>query len=235
MPIRFDIISANPKILESSLTNGLIERAIRKNLIEVYIHNLRDYAEGNYKQIDDSPYGGGSGMILKPEPFFRCINKLLLDNSYDVIINFSPQGIILEQKLLNDFSLKKNYILICGHYKGIDQRVIDKYVNLELSIGNYVLSCGDIASLVFIDAVSRLIPGTLGDGESAITDSFQVETIFDYPQYTRPEVYAGMQVPEVLLNGNHAEIRKWREQKAKQKFEKIMKLKKNNDLQENKF
>ena len=235
MSIRFDIISANPRILESSLTNGLIERAKRKNLIEVFVHNLRDYAEGNYKQIDDSPYGGGSGMILKPEPFFSCIDKLLSENTYDNIINFSPQGITLEQKLLNEFSLKKNYILICGHYKGIDQRVIDKYVNIELSIGNYVLSCGDIASLVFIDAVSRLIPGALGDGESAITDSFQVETVFDYPQYTRPETYSGMKVPEILLKGNHAEIRKWRDKKAKQKFEKITKLKNDNDLQKNKF
>jgi tRNA (guanine37-N1)-methyltransferase len=235
MAVRFDIISANPRILESSLTNGLIDRVKRKNLIEVYIHNLRDYAEGNYKQIDDSPYGGGTGMILKPEPFFRCIEKLLNENDYDEIINFSPQGLTLEQKLLNAFSLGKNYILICGHYKGIDNRVIDKYVTVELSIGNYVLSCGDIASLVFIDSVSRLIPGALGDGESAITDSFQVETIFDYPQYTRPENYSGMKVPEILLKGNHAEIKKWREEKAKHKYKKILKLKNNDDLQNKKF
>ncbi|HEY5533584.1 MAG TPA: tRNA (guanosine(37)-N1)-methyltransferase TrmD [Ignavibacteria bacterium] len=227
MAIRYDIISANPKILESSLTNGLIERAKKKSLIEVFIHNLRDYAEGKYKQIDDSPYGGGAGMILKPEPFFRCINELLQKNEYDEIIYFSPQGKTVNQNLLNQFSLRNKYILICGHYKGIDQRVIDKFVTSEISIGDYVLSCGDIAALVFIDAVSRLIPGVLGDGESAITDSFQIEYGFDFPQYTRPDIFEDLKVPEILLKGNHAEINNWRKEKAKQKYELIMKLKDN--------
>ena len=180
--MRFDIISANPRILESSLTNGLIYRAIKKGKIEVFLHDLRDYATGSYKQIDDLPYGGGAGMILKPEPFFKCIDLLLSQRKYDEIIYFSPQGKKFEQKSANDFSLKENFILICGHYKGIDERVIDKYVNKEISIGDYVLSCGDIAAFVFVDAVSRLIPGVLGDSESAITDTFQVETIYDYPQ-----------------------------------------------------
>lgn len=219
--MRFDIISANPKILDSSLTNGLIKRAIEKKYIEVYLHNLHDYATGSYKQIDDSPYGGGAGMVLKPEPFFRCINKLLDERNYDEIIYFTPQGKVFEQVYANRLSLKENFILICGHYKGIDERVIEKYVTSEISIGDYVLSCGEIASFVFIDSISRLIPGVLGDGESAMTDSFQTETGFDSPQYTRPEEYEGMKVPDVLLSGNHSEIEKWRAQKAEEKFKRI--------------
>ena len=219
--MRFDIISANPKILESSLTNGLIKRAKEKNYIEVITHNLHDYAAGNYKQIDDSPYGGGTGMVLKPEPFFRCIYKLQSERNYDDIIHFSPQGEKYDQNSANKFSMKENFILLCGHYKGIDERVITKFVTSEISIGDYVISCGDIASLVFIDSVSRLIPGVLGDGESAITDSFQTETGFDYPLYTRPEEYEGLKVPDILLSGNHAEINKWRIKKAGDKFKRI--------------
>ena len=223
--MRFDIISENPKILESSLTNGLIYRAIKKGIIEVHVHDLRDYATGNYRQIDDMPYGGGAGMVLKPEPFFKCIDLLTEKRKYDEIIYFSPQGQKFEQKSANDFSLKENYILICGHYKGIDERVIIKYVTKEISVGDYVLSCGDIASLVFIDSVSRLIPGVLGDSESAITDSFQVDSVYDYPQFTRPEEYDGMKVPDILLSGNHAEIEKWRQQKALEKLKKINNIK----------
>jgi len=223
--MRFDIISANPKILESSLTNGLIYRAIKKGIIEVHVHDLRDYATGNYRQIDDMPYGGGAGMVLKPAPFFKCIDLLTEKRKYDEIIYFSPQGQKFEQKSANDFSLKENYILICGHYKGIDERVIIKYVTKEISVGDYVLSCGDIASLVFIDSVSRLIPGVLGDSESAITDSFQVDSVYDYPQFTRPEEYDGMKVPDILLSGNHAEIEKWRQQKALEKLKKINNIK----------
>lgn len=221
--MRFDIIGANPKILESSLTNGLIKRAIEKNYIEVFTHNLRDYAEGSYKQIDDSPYGGGAGMILKPEPFFKCIKKLTEERKYDEIIYFSPQGKTFDQKTANDFSLKGNFLLLCGHYKGIDERVITRFATKEISIGDYVISCGEIASLVFIDSVSRLIPGVLGDAESAITDSFQTEEVFDSPQYTRPDEYEGLKVPEILLSGNHAEIEKWRKEKAEEKHKKIKK------------
>lgn len=226
MKSRFDIISANPAILDSSLTNGLISRAVKKKYAEVHVHNLRDYADGKYKQIDDTPYGGGAGMILKPEPIFRCAKRLMSERNYDEVIYFSPQGIRFDQKKANDFSLKRNIILICGHYKGIDERVIKKLVTLELSIGDYVLSCGDIAALAFIDSVTRLIPGVLGDGESALSDTFQVETGFDSPQYTRPEKFEGMKVPDVLLSGNHAEIKKWREKKAKAKYRKLKKLNK---------
>lgn len=223
--MRFDIISANPGITESFLKYGLISRAIKKGLIEVYVHHLRDFAEGKYRQIDDLPYGGGAGMILKPEPVFRCIEYLKKNAEYDEVIYFSPQGDKLDQKAANDFSLKRNFILICGHYKGIDQRVINKLVTKEVSVGDYVLSCGDIAAVVFADAVSRLIPGVLGDGESAITDSFQVETGFDFPQYTRPEVYKRLRVPRVLLSGNHKEINNWRKKKAMSKYKKFLKNK----------
>ncbi len=225
--MNFDIISANSSILECSFKNGLISRAVKKDIIRVRIHNLRDYAEGKYKQIDDSPYGGGTGMILKPEPIFKAVKKLRSETEYDEVIFFSPQGSRFNQKMANEYSLKKNLVLICGHYKGIDERVISKLVTKEISIGDYVLSCGDLAAYVFIDAVSRLIPGVLGDGESAITDSFQVDTGFDFPQYTRPEVYERLKVPKVLLSGNHKEINKWREKKAKAKYKKILKINKN--------
>lgn len=225
--MNFDIISANSNILECSTKNGLVSRALNKGLIKVSIHNLRDYAEGKYKQIDDAPYGGGTGMILKPEPIFKSVKKLQAESEYDEVIFFSPQGLRFNQKMANEYSLKKNLILICGHYKGVDERVISKLVTKEISIGDYVLSCGDLAAYVFIDAVSRLIPGVLGDGESAITDSFQVETGFDFPQYTRPEKYERLKVPEVLLSGNHKEINKWREKKAKAKYKKILKINKN--------
>jgi tRNA (guanine37-N1)-methyltransferase len=224
--MRFDIVSANPKILESSLTNGLISRVSSKGLIEIHMHNLREYADGNYKQIDDTPYGGGAGMILKPEPIFKCVEGLMSEREYDDVIYFSAQGIKLRQKIANDFSLKSNLILICGHYKGIDERVIKKLVTKEVSIGDYVLSCGDIAALVFIDSVARLLPGALGDGESALTDSFQIESGFDCPQYTRPEKYKGLKVPDVLLSGNHSNINVWRNKKATAKFRKLKKLNK---------
>lgn len=224
--MRFDIITANPKILESSLTNGLISRVRKKGLISVHLHSLRDYAEGKYKQIDDLPYGGGAGMILKPEPLFRCINRLMEKYEYEEIVNFSPQGKRMNQKLVNNYSLKNNILLICGHYKGIDERVIKRYVTTEISIGDYVLSCGDVAALVFIDSISRLLPGALGDGESALTDTFQTDSGFDYPQYTRPEKYDGLKVPEVLLSGNHSKINEWRSKKAITKYRKIRKLNK---------
>lgn len=224
--MRIDIVSANPKILECAISHGLTSRAIDKKFAEVHIHSLRDYAEGSYKQIDDLPYGGGAGMILKPEPIFKCVNKLKSERNYDEVIYFSPQGEMYDQKMANYYSLKagkENILCICGHYKGVDQRVIDMLVTKEISIGNYVVSCGDLAAYVFIDSILRLIPGVLGDSESAITDSFQVEEVFDAPQYTRPEEFEGEKVPEILLSGNHAKIREWREQKAREKYEKSTK------------
>lgn len=221
--MRFDIITANPKIVVSPTENGLIGRARKKGLVEVHIHHLRDYAEGKYRQIDDSPFGGGAGMILKPEPFFRCAEKLMSERDYDAIINFSPQGKKLNQKAANDYSLKKNFILLCGHYKGIDERVIKYLATEEVSLGDYVLSCGDLAAVIFMDAVARLVPGALSDSESSLTDTFQVDTVFDAPQYTRPEKYGKYKVPAVLLSGNHAKVKEWREKKAKAKYRKSKK------------
>lgn len=218
--MRFDIITANPKIVVSTIENGLLGRARKKRLIEIYIHHLRDYAEGKYRQIDDSPFGGGAGMILKPEPFFRCAEKLKSERDYDAIINFSPQGKRLDQKGANDYSLKQNFILLCGHYKGIDERVVKYLATEEVSIGDFVLSCGDLAAVIFMDSVARLIPGTLSDAESSLTDTFQVETVFDAPLYTRPEKYKNYKVPSVLLSGNHAKVKEWREKKAKAKYRK---------------
>lgn len=221
--MRFDIITANPAILQDTLKSGLIARAVKSSLLEVEIHHLRDYAEGSYKQIDDSPYGGGVGMVLKPEPFFRCVEKLKAKREYDAVINFTPQGKKFDQKAANNYSLKKNFILLCGHYKGIDERVNEFLATEEVSIGDFVISCGDIAALVFIDSVSRLIPGVLGDGESALTDTFQAENGFDHPQYTRPADFEGKKVPDILLSGDHSKIEEWRSQKAKDKFNKFNK------------
>jgi tRNA (guanine37-N1)-methyltransferase len=226
MPLRIDILSANPAITVSFLSNGLISRAIAKGLVEVFVHHLRDYAEGKYRQIDDEPYGGGAGMVLKPDPIFRCLRKLQSERNYDEIIYLSPQGVRYNQRTANFYSLKNNLMIICGHYKGIDQRVISKLVTAEISIGDYVLSCGDIAAIVFTDSVARLIPGVLSDGESAITDTFQVETGFDFPQYTRPEIYEKFKVPSILLSGNHSEIAKWRQKKALAKYRKFKKINK---------
>ncbi|OQY77012.1 MAG: tRNA (guanosine(37)-N1)-methyltransferase TrmD [Ignavibacteriales bacterium UTCHB1] len=219
--MRFDIISANVNILNSSLTHGLVSRTIAKGLIEIKVHDLRNFTNDKHRQIDDLPYGGGSGMVLKPEPFFRCIELLKSERIYDDIIHLSPQGELFNQKTANSLSLGVNYILLCGHYKGIDQRVIDTFVTKEISIGEFVLSCGDIAALVVIDAIARLIPGALGDSESAITDSFQEDNKFDHPQYTRPETYNGLSVPEVLLSGNHKLIEEWRTSQGTEKFKKI--------------
>ena len=227
---RFDVISANTNIITSSLTHGLIGRTIAKELIEVFIHDLRDYTTDKHRQIDDTPYGGGTGMVLKPEPFFRCIRDLQSERSYDEIIHLTPQGETFNQKIANRLSLENNYILLCGHYKGIDQRVIDEFSTMEISIGEFVISCGDLAAIVIIDAVSRLLPGALGDSESAITDTFQVEEIFDHPQYTRPEIYEEIKVPEVLLSGNHKVIEEWRAAQAVRKFKKV---KLNSDNKEN--
>ncbi len=221
--MRFDILTANPKIVVSPIENGLIGRAVKKGLVEVHVHHLRDYAEGKYRQIDAPPFGGGAGMVLKPEPFFRCAEKLKSERDYDAIINFSPQGKRLNQKAANDFSLKQNFMLLCGHYKGIDERVIKYLATEEVSIGDFVLSCGDLAAVIFMDSVARLIPAALSDAESSLTDTFQVDTVFDAPLYTRPEKYGKYKVPDILLSGNHAKIKEWREKKAKAKYRKSKK------------
>jgi tRNA (guanine37-N1)-methyltransferase len=213
--IRIDIISAVPDSLLSPLKTSIIKRAQERNLVEIYIHNLRDYAFNKHKQIDDKPFGGGAGMLLKPEPFFECIDKLQKERDYKHIILTSPKGKSYNQKDANKFSLAKNIIIIAGHYKGIDNRVTERYVTDEISIGKFVLSGGELPALVIVDSIVRLIPGTLNDSESALNDSLMDGDIVEPPYYTRPAEYRGMKVPEVLLSGNDKKIAEWKEEQSK--------------------
>ena len=224
--MRIDVISAVVKIFEGPLSESILKRAQDKKIAEIVLHNLRDYADGSYRQVDDKPFGGGAGMLLKPEPLFKCLYKLLAEREYDEVIYLSPQGVKFNQKRANALSLSKNLILICGHYKGIDQRVIDKFVTKEISIGDYVITGGETAAIVVIDAIVRLLPGVLNDSESALTDSFQTESGFDAPAYTRPAEYEGLKVPEVLLNGNHKDIAQWRMEQGKKKYNRVKRIKK---------
>lgn len=226
--MRIDVISALVKIFSGPLSESIIQRAQDKKIAEIHLHDLRDYATGNYRHTDDKPFGGGAGMVLKPEPMFKCINKLLKERKYDEVIYLTPQGKKFNQKIANVLSLSENIIIICGHYKGIDQRVIDKFVTSEISIGDYVITGGETAAIVVIDAVVRLLPGVLGDSDSALTDSFQTESGFDAPVYTRPAEFEGMKVPDVLLKGNHKEIAEWSVKMGMKKYNKVKRVKSNN-------
>jgi len=209
--MRFDLISAVPEILESPINYSIIKRARDKGIVEIHLHNLHDYGEGRYKQIDDKPYGGGSGMVLKPEPIYRCVKKLQEEREYDEIIVTSAKGEIFTQNEAKRLSLLKNIIVICGHYKGIDQRVIELLNAKEISIGKFVLSGGELPALVIVDAVVRLLPGAIGDSESALTDSFIEDDYIEPPIYTRPQEFLGLKVPEVLVSGDHKKIKEWKE------------------------
>lgn len=222
--MRVDIISAVPELLESPLQTSIIKRAQNKGLVEIYVHDLRQYAHGNYRQIDDKPFGGGPGMLLKPEPFFECIEKLKAQRNYDYVILCSPKGKIYNQSLVNKISLAKNILILAGHYKGIDDRVREKFVTDEISIGNFILSGGELPALIIVDSIVRLIPGVLGDSESALNDSLMDGDIIEAPYYTRPAEYRGMKVPNVLLSGNDAEIKKWKEEQSKVLTEKWKKI-----------
>ncbi len=213
--MRIDIISAVPELLTSPLNSSILKRAQNKKKIEIYVHNLRDYAFNKHKQIDDKPFGGGPGMILKPEPFFECIEKLQSERKYDHIIFTTPKGKIFDQKYANKLSLAKNIIIIAGHYKEIDDRVRQHFATDEISIGKFVLTGGELPALIIVDAIVRLIPGVLNDSEAALDDSFQDGEIVEAPYFTRPAEYRGMKVPEVLLSGNEKEIKKWKEEQSK--------------------
>lgn len=213
--MRIDIITAVPDIFVSPINSSIISRAQKKGIVEIYIHNLRDYTKDKHKQIDDKVFGGGAGMLLKPEPFFECIEKLISERNYEHIIFLLAQGKIFEQKDANKFSLAKNIIFVVGHYKGIDDRVRKKFATDEISIGNFILSGGELPALLMIDAIVRLLPGVLNDSESALTDSFQDDLVISAPDYTRPAEYRGMKVPEILLTGDHNQIKKWREEQSK--------------------
>jgi tRNA (guanine37-N1)-methyltransferase len=212
--MRIDIISAVPDLLVSPLETSIIKRACDKGKAEIYVHNLRDYAFNKHKQIDDKPFGGGAGMVLKPEPFFKCIEKLLRERAYDKIILTSPGGKLFDQKIANKLSLFKNLIFIAGHYKDIDDRVRMRFVTDEYSVGDFVVTGGELPALMMIDAIVRLIPGVLNDSESALNDSFQDGEKIEAPSFTRPAEYKGMKIPDVLLSGNDKEIKKWREEQS---------------------
>lgn len=214
--MRIDIITVLPELLKSPFEASILKRAIEADLVEVHFHNLRDYTTGNYKSIDDTQFGGGAGMVMSIEPIDKCISKLKEERDYDEVIYMTPDGETLNQGIANHISLKENIIILCGHYKGVDQRVRDLLITKEISIGDYVLSGGELGAAVLCDAVIRIIPGVLGNETSALTDSFQ-DNLLAPPIYTKPRNYKGLEVPEILLSGHAANIDKWREDQAYQR------------------
>ena len=211
--MRIDIISVVPELMHSPFAGSIMKRAQEANLVEVHFHNLRDYSANSYKQVDDYPYGGGAGMVLMIEPIDKCISKLKVARDYDAVIYMTPDADLLNQDKANKLSLMENIIVLCGHYKGVDQRVRDLFVTHEISIGDYVLSGGELAAAVLCDTLIRLIPGVLGNETSALTDSFQ-DGLLAPPVYTRPADYKGHQVPDILTSGNTPKVDAWREEQA---------------------
>lgn len=214
--MRIDIITVLPELLKSPFEASILKRAIEKGLVEVHLHNLRDYTTNKYKQVDDYQFGGGAGMVLMIEPIDKCISELKSQREYDEVIYLTPDGDTMNQKMVNSLSLNKNLIMLCGHYKGVDQRVRDTLITREISIGDYVLSGGELGAAVLSDAIIRLLPGVLNDETSALTDTFQ-DNLLAPPVYTRPRDYKGLEVPQILLGGNFPEIEKWREEQALQR------------------
>lgn len=211
--MRIDIITCLPKLLESPFAHSILERAQKKGLVEVVVHDLRDYATTKSRQVDDYAFGGGAGMVMMIEPIDRCISALQSERKYDEVIYMTPDGETLNQQMANRLSLQKNLIMLCGHYKGVDERVREKFITKEISIGDYVLSGGELAAAVLSDAIIRLLPGVLSDETSALTDSFQ-DHMLAPPVYTRPAEYKGLKVPEVLTSGHAGKIEEWRHEKA---------------------
>lgn len=211
--LRIDIVCAVPKTLDSVVTTSIVGRAREKGLVDIHVHNLHDYATDRFRHIDDTPYGGGAGMILECEPIFSCIEGLQAQRTYDDVIYLTPDGERLANARCVELSMHRNIILLAGHYKGVDQRVRDVLVTRELSIGDYVLTGGELAAAVLTDAIVRLVPGVLGDAESALDDSF-MNGLLDAPHYTKPADFRGHRVPDILLSGNHARIRQWRHDQA---------------------
>lgn len=214
--MRIDIITVLPELLQSPFEASILKRAIEKGLVEVHTHNLRDYSTNAYRQIDDYQFGGGAGMVMMIEPIDKCISDLKAQRDYDEIIYMTPDGKTFNQGMANQLSLKENIIILCGHYKGVDQRVRDHFITREISVGDFVLSGGELAAALVCDAVIRLLPGVLGDETSALTDSFQ-DDLLAPPIYTRPAEYKGWKVPEILTSGNTSKIEEWREEQAYQR------------------
>jgi tRNA (guanine37-N1)-methyltransferase len=211
--MHIDIIAIVPDLMSSFFNHSILKRSQDKGLVSTNLINLREYGMGQYKQVDDYAFGGGAGMVLMMEPIVNCINDLKAKRDYDDIIYMTPDGETLNQRTCNNLSLKKNLMILCGHYKGVDQRIRDHYITKEISVGDYVLSGGELGAAILCDAVIRLIPGVLSDETSALTDSFQ-DNLLAPPVYTRPEDFNGWKVPEILMGGNHAKIEEWRMQQA---------------------
>jgi tRNA (guanine37-N1)-methyltransferase len=218
--MRIDILTLFPELLESPFEASILKRAIQSGKASVHFHNLRDYSQNKQKQVDDYPFGGGAGMVMMVEPIDRCIQTLKKERDYDAVIYLTPDGETLNQQNANRFSTLENIILLCGHYKGVDQRVRDQLISHEISIGDFVLSGGELAAAVFCDSIIRLIPGVLGDESSALTDSFQ-DGLLAPPIYTRPANYKGWEVPEILTSGNTPKVEAWREEKALERTKKL--------------
>jgi tRNA (guanine37-N1)-methyltransferase len=218
--VRIDIISVLPQLIESPFNASIIKRAIEKKIVEIHFHDLKNYASSKRKQVDDYQFGGGSGMVMMIEPIKKCIDNLKKQRDYKEIIYMTPDAELLSQKIANKLSIEGNLIILCGHYKGVDQRIRDKLITMEISIGDYVLSGGELPAAVLCDSIIRLIPGVLGDETSALSDSFQ-DGMLAPPVYTRPANFENMKVPEILLSGNKAKIEQWREEKALERTKKI--------------
>ena len=216
--MRFDILSGVVDLLISPFHESILKQAQEKKMIEIHLHDLRDYTHDKHRKIDDVPYGGESGMVLKPEPIFECIEKLQSEREYDEIIYLTADGETFTQKMANELSMKKNLLLLCGHYKGIDERVREKLITKEISIGDYVLTGGELAAAVVVDAVTRLIPGVISDAQALLSDSFQ-DGLLGAPSYTRPAEFRSMIVPEVLRSGNHRDIAQWQQMQRMKKTE----------------
>jgi len=221
--MRIDIITALPDLVASPLSHSIVGRARTSGLLDVHVHDLRDFGSGRYRQIDDEPYGGGAGMVLQAEPLFACLEAVMNESPdipVDEVIYMTPDTQVLTQATVNALTLSSRLVIIAGHYKGIDQRVRDAVVTMEISIGDYVLSGGELPACVLVDALARLIPGVISDAESALTDSFQ-DGLLDAPMYTRPASFRGMDVPDVLMSGNHEVIREWRDRMRMEKTRRI--------------
>ena len=209
--MRFDIISVVPDTMSSYINSSIIKNAQDKNKVEIFLHDLHEYSSNKHKKIDDYPFGGGSGMLIQCEPVFNLVNKLKSERDYDEVIYTSADGQIYNQDSANQLSLKNNIIIIAGHYKGIDQRIRDELVTMEISVGDFILTGGELPSLLILDSVVRLLPGVLGDSEAAMTDSF-MNGLLEEPQYTRPANFQDLEIPQVLLSGNHQAIADWRQE-----------------------
>lgn len=211
--MRIDLISAVPALLQGPLQHSIVKRAVDKELVEIYIHDLRDYTKNKHKKIDDYPYGGDAGMVLTAQPIFSCIEHLCAQRSYDELIFTATDGELFTQQAANELSIKQNILILCGHYKGVDQRVREALITKEFSIGDVVLSGGELPAMVITDAIVRLLPGAIGDAESALSDSF-MDGLLEAPVYTRPAEFKGRSVPDVLLSGDHKKIKAWQQEQA---------------------